>query len=85
MGHLGNRRMQIGRVVSDKMDKSIVVAVERRVQHTLYKKYYRRTHKFMVHDEKEVAKIGDWVKIMECRPLSRRKSWRLVEVVRKSE
>jgi small subunit ribosomal protein S17 len=84
MGHSGNRKVQIGRVVSDKMDKSIVVAVERRVQHKLYEKVYKRTRKFMVHDEQGKAKVGDWVKIMECRPLSRHKSWRLVEIVRES-
>ena len=84
MGHRGIRKVQIGRVVSDKMDKSIVVAVERRVQHKLYEKVYKRTRKFMVHDEQGKAKVGDWVKIMECRPLSRQKSWRLVEIVRES-
>jgi small subunit ribosomal protein S17 len=84
MEHRGIRKVQIGRVVSDKMDKSIVVAVERRVQHKLYEKVYKRTRKFMVHDEEGKAKVGDWVKIMECRPLSRHKSWRLVEIVRES-
>jgi small subunit ribosomal protein S17 len=84
MSHRGVRKVQIGRVVSDKMDKSIVVAVERRVKHKLYEKVYRRTRKFMVHDDQGKAKVGDWVKIMECRPISRRKSWRLVEIVRES-
>ena len=84
MGHQGKRKVRIGRVVSDGMDKSIIVAVERRVQHKLYKKYHRRTRKLMAHDEQGRAKVGDWVKIMECRPLSRHKNWRLVEVVRES-
>ncbi|KPL07807.1 30S ribosomal protein S17 [bacterium SM23_57] len=84
MGHQGKRKVRIGQVVSDRMDKSIVVAVERRVQHKLYKKYHRRTRKFMVHDEQGRAKMGDWVRIMECRPLSRRKNWRLVDIVRES-
>jgi small subunit ribosomal protein S17 len=84
MAHKGIRKVRIGQVVSDRMDKSIVVAVERRVQHRLYKKYYRRTRKFLVHDEEGRAKVGDWVKIMECRPLSRHKNWRLVDVVRES-
>ena len=84
MGHQGKRKIRIGQVVSDRMDKSIVVAVERRVQHKLYKKYHRRTRKFMVHDEQGRAKMGDWVRIMECRPLSRRKNWRLVDIVRES-
>jgi small subunit ribosomal protein S17 len=84
MGHQGLRKVRIGRVVSDKMSKSCVVTVERRIQHKLYKKYYRRNQKFMVHDEQNTAKVGDWVKITECRPLSRRKSWRLLEIVRES-
>ena len=84
MGHQGKRKVRIGQVVSDRMDKSIVVAVERRVQHKLYKKYHRRTRKFMVHDEQGRAKMGDWVRIMECRPLSHRKNWRLVDIVRES-
>jgi small subunit ribosomal protein S17 len=84
MGHKGMRKVRIGVVVSDKMDKSILVSVERRVLHTVYKKYYRRTRKFMAHDENNIAKVGDWVKIMECRPLSAHKNWRLVEVMRES-
>jgi small subunit ribosomal protein S17 len=84
MGHQGKRKVRTGLVVSDKMDKSIVVAVERRVQHKLYKKFLRRTRKFMVHDEEGRAKMGDVVKIMECRPLSRHKHWRLVDIVRES-
>jgi small subunit ribosomal protein S17 len=79
------RRTKIGLVVSNKMQKTITVAVERRVQHTLYKKYYRRTEKFLAHDAENQAKIGDKVRIMECRPLSRRKCWRLVEIVERAK
>ncbi len=79
------RRTKIGLVVSNKMQKTITVAVERRVQHTLYKKYYRRTEKFLAHDAENQAQIGDKVRIMECRPLSRRKCWRLVEIVERAK
>ena len=67
------RKVRIGKVVSNKMSKSIVVAVERQVAHALYKKYFRRTTKLMAHDEKQEAGIGDTVKIMETRPMSARK------------
>ncbi|MBU1299540.1 MAG: 30S ribosomal protein S17 [Bacteroidetes bacterium] len=79
-----SRKIKIGKVVSDKMQKSIVVAVERKVPHTLYKKYFTRTTNLMAHDEKEEANIGDTVKIMETRPLSKRKRWCLVEIVEKA-
>lgn len=79
------RRTKIGMVVSNKVQKTITVAVERRVQHTLYKKYYRRTEKFLAHDAENRAQIGDKVRIMECRPLSRRKCWRLVEIVERAK
>ncbi len=77
------RKTRIGRVVSNKMDKTIVVAVERRVKDPLYKKYVRRTQKFMAHDEKNECDIGDRVRIMETRPLSARKRWRLVQILEK--
>jgi len=80
-----NRKVRIGKVVSNKMQKSIVVVAERRVAHPLYKKYFRRSTKFYVHDEKSEAGIGDTVKIMETRPLSKLKRWRLVEVVAKAK
>lgn len=67
------------------MQKSIVVAIERRVPHAMYKKYFTRTSNLMAHDEQQQAKIGDIVKIMETRPLSKRKRWRLVEVLEKAE
>ena len=81
----GNRKVRVGKVVSNKMDKSIVVTVERRVKHRLYKKFFRKTTKFMAHDEKNECTIGDTVKIMETRPLSKMKRWRLVEVVQKAK
>lgn len=80
-----SRKTRVGKVVSNKMQKSIVVAVERKVAHPLYKKYFRRTTKFYVHDEKNEAAIGDTVKIMETRPISKLKCWRLVEIVTKAQ
>jgi len=79
------RKVRIGKVVSNKMSKSIVVAVERQVAHALYKKYFRRTTKLMAHDEKQEAGIGDTVKIMETRPISVRKRWRLIEIIEKAK
>ncbi|MFA6456775.1 MAG: 30S ribosomal protein S17 [Bacteroidota bacterium] len=80
-----NRKTRTGKVVSNKMAKSIVVAIERKVAHPLYKKYFKRTTKFYAHDEKNEAGIGDTVKIMETRPLSKLKRWRLVEIVTKAK
>jgi len=79
------RKEKIGLVVSNKMEKGIVVAIERRVQHPIYKKYFKKTTRIMAHDEKNEASIGDKVRITECRPLSKRKSWRLVEIVEKAK
>lgn len=79
----GRRKTRIGKVVSNKMDKSIIVAIERKIIHPIYKKYFNKTTKFMAHDQNNVANIGDTVKIMETRPLSARKRWRLVEVIEK--
>lgn len=79
------RKVRIGRVVSNRMSKSIVVAIERLVPHPLYKKYFRRTTKLMAHDEQQQAKVGDLVKIMETRPLSKRKRWRLVEILEQAK
>ena len=73
-----------GKVVSDKMEKSFVVAIERKVKHPLYGKFIRRTTKLHVHDENNEAKLGDVVEIQECRPLSKTKSWTLVRVVEKA-
>jgi len=79
------RKVRVGKVVSNKMTKSIVVAVERQVAHTLYRKYFRRTTKLMAHDEKQESHVGDVVKIMETRPMSARKRWRLVEIIEKAQ
>ena len=79
------RKKRLGRVVSDKMEKTIVVAVETKVRHPLYGKTINRTTKFKVHDEKNEAKINDRVSIMETRPLSKDKRWRLVEIVEKAK
>lgn len=81
----GLRKKRIGRVVSDKMEKTIVVAVETKVRHPLYGKTVNKTTKFKVHDEKNEAKINDRVSIMETRPLSKDKRWRLVEIVEKAK
>ena len=78
------RKKRIGRVVSDKMEKTIVVAVETKVRHPLYGKTVNKTTKFKVHDEKNEVKINDRVSIMETRPLSKDKRWRLVEIVEKA-
>ena len=79
------RKTQVGKVVSDKMDKTIVVAVEDSVKHPLYKKVVKRTIKFKAHDENNEAGIGDRVKIMETRPLSKEKRWRLVSIIEKAK
>ena len=75
------RKVKIGKVVSNKMDKTIVVAVVDSVKHSLYKKIVKRTKRFKAHDEKNACNIGDTVKIMETRPLSKEKTWRLVEIL----
>ena len=80
-----NRKTRIGMVVSDKMDKTIVVAVADKVLHPLYGKTVNRTTKFKAHDEENTAKVGDRVKMMETRPLSRDKRWRLVEIVERAK
>jgi len=79
------RRERIGRVVSNKMQKSITVAVDRQVKHPIYGKFITKTSKLMAHDEKNEANIGDTVRIMSTRPLSKNKSWRLVEIVEKAK
>ena len=78
-----NRKVQIGKVVSDKMDKTIVVAVETYKKHSLYHKRIKYTKKFKAHDENNDAKIGDTVRIMETRPMSKDKTWRMVDIVEK--
>ena len=79
------RKTRVGQVVSDKMDKTIVVAIEDSVQHKLYKRIVKRTYKLKAHDENNACGIGDTVKVMECRHLSKDKRWRLVEIIKKAE
>ena len=79
------RKTRVGKVTSDKMDKTIVVAVEDRVPHPLYKKIIKRTYKLKAHDESNECGIGDRVRVMETRPLSKDKRWRLVEVIEKAK
>ncbi len=81
----GNRKTRIGKVVSNKMDKTIVVAIETRVKHKLYGKYIKRTTKLKAHDEENICQVGDRVKVMETRPLSRHKRWRLVEIIERAQ
>lgn len=81
----GLRKEKTGVVTSDKMEKSIVVSIERRIKHPIYGKFIKKTNKFMAHDEKNEAHIGDTVRIMETRPLSKNKNWRLVSVVEKAK
>jgi len=81
----GIRKTRVGVVVSDKMDKTCVVSLSTRVRHPLYGKFITRTSKIKVHDEENACGIGDTVKIMECRPLSKDKHWRLVEIVEKAK
>ena len=78
------RRTRVGKVTSNKMDKTIVVAIEDHVKHPLYKKIVKRTYKLKAHDEENTCNIGDTVKVMETRPLSKDKRWRLVEIVEKA-
>jgi small subunit ribosomal protein S17 len=79
------RKVRTGTVVSNKMDKTITVAIERRVPHSIYKKYFKKTTHLMAHDEKNECGAGDVVKIMETRPLSKNKRWRVVEIVEKAK
>ena len=79
------RKERIGVVVSNKMNKSIVVEIERREKHPIYGKFIKKTSRFMAHDEKEECNIGDTVRIMETRPLSKRKCWRLVEIIERAK
>jgi small subunit ribosomal protein S17 len=79
------RKEKVGLVISNKMDKSIVVQVERKVMHPKYGKYVKKTSKFMAHDDKDDANIGDTVRITETRPLSKNKCWRLVEIIERAK
>ena len=84
-GKYGGRKVRDGTVVSDKMQKTVLVAVEEHVRHRLYKKRVRRLHRFMAHDEREDSKMGDRVRIVEAAPLSRRKRWQVVEILQRAE
>ena len=79
------RKVRTGKVTSDKMDKTIVVAIEERVDHPLYNKVVKRTYKLKAHDENNECKVGDTVRVMETRPLSKDKRWRLVEIVERAK
>ena len=85
MAERSRRKIFTGRVVSNRMNKTITVAVERRFRHPLYGKYVTKTSKLMVHDDKNECGIGDSVRIMETRPLSKRKNWRLIEILEKAK
>ena len=80
MSERGHRRVQVGVVVSDKMDKTIVVKVDRLIKHAVYNKYIKRSAKYKVHDEHNSSKVGDRVQIIECRPLSKDKRWNLKQI-----
>ena len=82
---ISSRKVRVGKVVSDKMDKTVVVAIEDRVAHPLYKKIVGRTYKQKAHDEENTCGVGDVVKVMETRPLSKDKRWRVVEIVEKAK
>lgn len=79
------RKVRVGKVISDRMDRTITVAVDRQVKHSIYGKFITKTTKYLAHDEKGDAKEGDRVRIMETRPLSKRKRWRLLEIVEKAK
>ncbi len=85
MSERNNRKQRVGIVVSDKMDKTITVAVEEHVRHPLYKKYIKQSKTFKAHDESNEAGQGDRVRIMETRPLSKSKSWRLIKIIEKAK
>lgn len=85
MTERGLRKTRIGLVVSNKMDKTITVTIERKVPHPIYKKYYKKTTKLLAHDEKSECGLGDKVKIMETRPISARKRWRMIEIIEKAK
>ncbi len=79
------RKERVGRVVSDKMEKSCVITVERKVKHPMYGKFMKKTSKLMVHDENNQCGIGDTIRVMETRPLSKNKRWRLIEIIERAK
>lgn len=85
MSERNMRKTMVGKIVSDKMDKTVVVAIEDSVKHPLYNKIVKRTYKLKAHDENNECKVGDKVRVMETRPLSKDKRWRLVEIIEKAK
>ena len=85
MTERGKRKVRLGTVISDRMDRSVTVRIERLVQHPLYKKYIRKTKKLTAHDESNTCQVGDKVQVMETRPLSRRKHWRVVKIIERAK
>lgn len=85
MEERGKRKVLTGKVVSDKMDKTVVVAVETMVKHPLYQRIVRRTRKFKAHDEQNSCRVGDKVRMMETRPLSKEKRWRIIEILERAD
>jgi len=85
MSYIGKRKIRTGKVVSDKMDKTVVVAVETLRRHPLYKKAIKRTKRYKVHDGGNVCKVGDKIKFVETRPLSKEKRWRVIEIISRKE
>lgn len=81
----GRKKVRVGKVVSNKADKTIVVSIERQVAHPIYKRYYKQTKKVMAHDENNECNIGDTVRVVESRPLSARKRWALVEIIERAK
>lgn len=81
MSERGHRKIQVGVVISDKMEKTVVVKVDRLVKHSVYSKYIKRSEKYKVHDENNSSKVGDRVQIIECRPLSKDKRWSLKQII----
>jgi small subunit ribosomal protein S17 len=84
MGESNKRKSFVGRVVSDKMDKTVVLAVTRRIAHSRYNKVVKRTTKYKAHDEKNECKVGDMVRVIETRPISKEKRWKVLEIVEKA-
>jgi small subunit ribosomal protein S17 len=84
-GDRHRRKVRVGKVVSDKMDKTAVVTIDRLIKHPTYKRYIRRTKKYVIHDEENQCRVGDIVRFMETRPLSKTKRWRLLEVVERAK
>ena len=85
MGERGQRKSLIGTVVGNRMNKTAVILVERLIRHTIYNKYVRRRAKYLAHDAGDICGIGDKVRIVECRPLSKRKRWQVVDIIEKSQ